>query len=60
MLGKILKEEGLKVGMTTTGGIFIDQKCIMKGDTTGALSAQSVLMNKKVEAAIFETAREVL
>lgn len=57
MLGKILKEEGLKVGMTTTGGIFIDQKCIMKGDTTGALSAQSVLMNKKVEAAIFETAR---
>jgi len=48
MLGKILKEEGLKVGMTTTGGIFIDQKCIMKGDTTGALSAQSVLMNKKV------------
>lgn len=57
MLGKILKEEGLRVGMTTTGGIFIDQQCIMRGDTTGALSAQSVLMNKRVEAAIFETAR---
>jgi cyanophycin synthetase len=57
MLGKILMERGWKVGMTTTGGIYIDQQCIMKGDTTGALSAQSVLMDKRVEAAIFETAR---
>lgn len=57
MLGKILMEKGLRVGMTTTGGIYIDQQCIMKGDTTGAISAQSVLMDKRVEAAVLETAR---
>lgn len=57
MLGKILMENGWRVGMTTTGGIYLDQKCIMKGDTTGALSAKCVLMDKRVEAAIFETAR---
>lgn len=57
MLGKILMEKGLRVGMATTGGIYIDQKCIMKGDTTGAISAQSVLMDKRVEAAVLETAR---
>lgn len=57
MLGKILMEKGWKVGMTTTGGIYIDQQCIMKGDTTGALSAQSVLADKRVEVAVFETAR---
>lgn len=57
IIGRILREKGLKVGMTTTDGIYIDDTCIMKGDTTGALSAQAVLMDKRVEVAVFETAR---
>lgn len=48
---------GHNVGMTTTGGIYINNKCIDKGDTTGYTSAMTVLTNKEVDAAVLETAR---
>ncbi len=48
---------GLNVGMTSSSGIYIGDKCIQKGDTTGPVSAEIVLSNKKVEAAVLETAR---
>ncbi len=57
MIANILQEAGHTVGMTTTGGIYIDQECISEGDTTGPNSARLVLKNKKVTAAVLETAR---
>jgi len=57
LIGHILKGEGYTVGMTTTGGIYIDDKCIFKGDTTGPNSALVVLTNNNVDAAVLETAR---
>lgn len=48
---------GLKVGMTSTSGIYIGDECIQKGDTTGPVSAGLILSNKEVEAAVLETAR---
>lgn len=48
---------GLTVGMTSTSGIYIGNECVQKGDTTGPVSAGVVLANKKVEAAVLETAR---
>lgn len=57
MLANILRKSGLKVGMTTTGGVYIDDEEIMKGDTTGPQSARAVLLDKRVEAAVLETAR---
>ncbi len=48
---------GLTIGMTCTSGIYIGNECIQKGDTTGPVSAHMVLSNKKVEAAVLETAR---
>lgn len=57
LLGKMLKNSGLVVGMTTTSGIYIDEELIYKGDTTGPKSAQTVLMDQRVEAAVLETAR---
>lgn len=57
MIQRILKQAGHLVGMTTTGGIYIDGLCIEKGDTTGPASAQKILMNKNVTAAVLETAR---
>ena len=57
LISHILSIEGYAVGMTTTGGIYIDGKCIFEGDTTGPKSALAVLMNKNVEAAVLETAR---
>ncbi|AOY76049.1 cyanophycin synthetase [Clostridium formicaceticum] len=57
MLAKIFKESGLLVGMTSTGGVFVQEKQIIQGDTTGPKSAQAVLMDKRVELAVLETAR---
>lgn len=45
------------VGMTSTSGIYIGNECIMKGDNTGPASAGMVLSNRKVDAAVLETAR---
>jgi len=53
----ILKTAGLCVGFTTSDGIYIDGEMIDKGDTTGPMSAQIVLRNKKVDVAVLETAR---
>ncbi len=57
LIAHILGKSGYKVGMTVTGGIYIDNKCLCKGDTTGYYSAKTILSNKNVEAAVLETAR---
>lgn len=57
LIGHTLSILGYKVGMATTGGIYINGKCIHKGDDTGYESAQTILMNKDVEVAVLETAR---
>ncbi len=57
LISHILRLNGLKVGMTTTGGIYIDDECIEKGDTTGYESATAVLMNRSIDAAVLECAR---
>jgi len=57
LIAYTLSLAGYKVGMTTTGGIFINNKCIEKGDTTGPDSALTVLSNKEINAAVLETAR---
>jgi cyanophycin synthetase len=57
LIGHVLSKANYNVGMTTTGGIYINNKCINKGDTTGYYSARTVLMNKEIDAAVLETAR---
>jgi cyanophycin synthetase len=57
LISHILSIAGHNVGMTTTSGIYIDGKCIFKGDTTGPRSALAVLTNKNIDAAVLETAR---
>ncbi|ACA56204.1 cyanophycin synthetase [Clostridium botulinum] len=57
LIAHILSISGKKVGMTTTGGIYINNKCINKGDTTGYYSAKTVLTNKEVDVAVLELAR---
>ncbi len=48
---------GLNVGMTSTSGIYVGDKCVQRGDTTGPISASIVLSNKTVDVAVLETAR---
>lgn len=57
LIAHTLSISGKKVGMTTTGGIYINNKCIDKGDTTGYYSARTILTNKEIEVAVLELAR---
>lgn len=57
MISHILSESGLTVGTTTTDGIFINGAEIVKGDTTGPISAKTILSDRAVEVAVLETAR---
>ena len=45
------------VGLTTTDGIYVGDREIEKGDTTGPQSAQVILQDPTVDIAILETAR---
>lgn len=57
MISRILRNSGLTVGTTTTHGIYINDKCIEEGDTTGPISARRILDTREVDAAVLETAR---
>jgi cyanophycin synthetase len=48
---------GLRTGVTTTEGVYIDGQLTMKGDCTGYRSARSVLASPEVDIAVLETAR---
>jgi cyanophycin synthetase len=56
-IAHVLKGIYKSVGMTCTDGIYVGERRIDNGDCSGPKSAQSVLMNPSVEAAVFETAR---
>lgn len=45
------------VGFTTTDGIYIGDRLLEKGDTTGPQSAQMILQDPTVDIAVLETAR---
>ncbi len=53
----LLALAGQKVGMTSTDGIYLDGKLIVKGDASGPKSARTVLRDRKITAAVLETAR---
>ena len=57
MIAYTLGLDGTVVGMTSTSGIYIGGDCVLKGDNTGVLSAERVLRDTSVEAAVLETAR---
>jgi cyanophycin synthetase len=57
MISHILSENGQTVGTTTTEGIFLNNEQIAKGDTTGPISAKTILGDPAVEIAVLETAR---
>lgn len=56
-MGHILRGLGLKVGLTCTDGIYLDDRRVDTGDCSGPRSARVVLTHPQVEAAVLETAR---
>ena len=57
LLAHIVKNNGFKVGFTTSDGIYIQNHMMEKGDTTGPVSAEYILKDPTVEFAVLETAR---
>jgi cyanophycin synthetase len=57
MIGHILSQAGLAVGMTTTDGVYSGGRLVYDADASGPRSAAMVLDDASVEAAVLETAR---
>lgn len=57
LIAHIVKSNGTRVGFTTSDGIYVQNTMLMKGDTTGPVSAEFILRDPTVEFAILETAR---
>ena len=57
MISHIFKGLGRKVGMTSTDGVVIDERLVIRADASGPRSARMVLQNPRVDMAVFEVAR---
>ena len=57
LIAHLLTGTGLRVGMTSTDGVYVRGRRVDTGDCSGPKSARNVLMHPEVDAAVFETAR---
>ena len=57
MISHILGQAGLRVGMATTDGVYCGRQLIHASDASGPRSAEMILDDATVEAAVLETAR---
>jgi cyanophycin synthetase len=57
LIASILGSNGLRVGMTSTDGVYVEGTRIDTGDCSGPKSARNVLFHPDVDAAVMETAR---
>ncbi len=57
LIAHILAQQGLRIGMTTTDGVYVEGRRIDTGDCSGPKSARNVLFHPRVDAAVLETAR---
>lgn len=57
LIAHIMKKSGRRVGYTTTDGIYLNDRRVMKGDCGGPKSAETVLKDPTVDTAVLECAR---
>jgi cyanophycin synthetase len=57
MIAHVLRQAGIRTGMCCTDGVFIGGRCVLDADASGPRSAELVLDDTTVEAAVLETAR---
>ena len=53
----LLAQAGYRTGLTSTDGVYIGGRLVQRADATGPRSAQMVLSDPSVDAAVLETAR---
>jgi cyanophycin synthetase len=57
MIAHVLGQAGMRVGMSCTEGVFVSGQLVFDADAAGPRSAEMVLDDPAVEAAVLETAR---
>ncbi len=57
LIAHMAKMSGYRVGYTTSDGVYIKNRLLMKGDCTGPLSTEFVLRDPTVNFAVLECAR---
>jgi cyanophycin synthetase len=57
MVGHIMRAHGLCVGMTSTTGIYVNDRRVVEADASGPWSARAVLREPTIDVAVLETAR---
>jgi cyanophycin synthetase len=57
LVGHILRRAGRHVGMTTSDGVYVDERLVDPGDWTGPGGAAQVLHRSDLDVAVLETAR---
>ena len=57
LITHLIRQQGKKVGFTSTDGIYFENERIDTGDCSGPKSARNILMHPEVDAVVFETAR---
>ncbi len=57
LIAHLAKMKGFKVGYTTSDGVYIQNRMLMKGDCTGPASAEFVLKDPTINFAVLECAR---
>ncbi len=57
MISHMLRQAGLRTGLSCTDGVWIGGRCVLEADASGPRSAEMVLDDTSVEAAVLETAR---
>ncbi|EHQ03258.1 cyanophycin synthetase [Gillisia limnaea] len=57
LIAHIAKQQGYKVGYTTSDGVYIQNRLLMEGDCTGPVSTAFVLKDPTVNFAVLECAR---
>ncbi|MFC0359598.1 MULTISPECIES: cyanophycin synthetase [Kytococcus] len=57
MVGHIMRGSGRHVGMTSTDGVAINERLVIRRDASGPKSARTVLQHPRVDFAVMEVAR---
>jgi cyanophycin synthetase len=57
LIAHLVRCWGLKTGLTSSDGVYIDGQRIEAGDCSGPKSARTILRHPQIEAGVFEVAR---
>ncbi len=57
LIAHIVRNNGYRVGFTTSDGIYVHNTMMLEGDTTGPVSTEFILKDPTVDFAVLETAR---